>query len=94
MWVKINVILIFFLGSQVYSELWLSVTDHIDTLTGTNFKNMASTKFCESMGCKNVANLQCPTCIKLGIQGSFFCSQECFKSNWKSHKIIHSLASK
>lgn len=55
---------------------------------------MASLKFCETSGCKNEAKLQCPTCIKLGIQGSFFCSQDCFKSNWKSHKIIHSLASK
>lgn len=55
---------------------------------------MATLGNCESLGCKNSAKLQCPTCIKLGIQGSFFCSQECFKNNWKTHKIIHSLASK
>lgn len=47
---------------------------------------------CESPGCENNAKLQCPTCIKLGIQGSFFCSQDCFKTNWKTHKFIHSLA--
>ncbi|KRT83730.1 Peptidase, partial [Oryctes borbonicus] len=47
---------------------------------------------CESTGCNAPAKLQCPTCIKLGIQGSFFCTQECFKSNWKTHKIIHALA--
>jgi methionyl aminopeptidase len=28
----------------------------------------------------------------LGIRGSFFCGQECFKSGWKTHKIIHDLA--
>ncbi|KAF7266901.1 hypothetical protein GWI33_019829 [Rhynchophorus ferrugineus] len=53
---------------------------------------MDSERKCESSGCGKSAKLQCPTCIKLGIPGSFFCSQECFKSNWKSHKIIHSLA--
>ncbi|CAH0552512.1 unnamed protein product [Brassicogethes aeneus] len=53
---------------------------------------MTSLGKCESPGCEEAAKLQCPTCIKLGIQGSFFCTQECFKNNWKSHKIIHSLA--
>ena len=33
------------------------------------------TRVCETAGCENEARLQCPTCIKLGIQGSFFCSQ-------------------
>ncbi|KAF5287702.1 hypothetical protein FQA39_LY15802 [Lamprigera yunnana] len=53
---------------------------------------MANFGTCESPGCDASAKLQCPTCLKIGIQGSFFCSQECFKNNWKSHKIIHSLA--
>ncbi|KAL4593664.1 Methionine aminopeptidase 1 [Arapaima gigas] len=30
---------------------------------------------CETEGCGSEAKLQCPTCIKLGIQGSYFCSQ-------------------
>lgn len=30
---------------------------------------------CETEGCSKDAKLQCPTCIKLGIQGSYFCSQ-------------------
>eukprot|EP00795_Rhopilema_esculentum_P008636 gene8636-14651_t len=50
-------------------------------------------RVCEAPGCQKVAKLQCPTCIKLGIvEGSFFCQQECFKSNWKSHKSIHKKA--
>lgn len=56
------------------------------------FKKMAALGMCETPGCKSLAKLQCPTCIKLGIQGSFFCTQECFKKSWKTHKIIHSLA--
>lgn len=33
--------------------------------------------------CENDAgSLQCPTCLKLGIKDSFFCSQDCFKKNW------------
>lgn len=54
---------------------------------------MAAIGMCETPGCKSIAQLQCPTCIKLGVQGSFFCNQECFKKSWKSHKLIHSLAS-
>jgi len=49
-------------------------------------------KCCESPGCEQPAKLQCPTCIKLNIQGSFFCTQVCFKSNWDLHKNLHKLA--
>lgn len=30
---------------------------------------------CETPGCMTDASLQCPTCLKIGIQGSYFCSQ-------------------
>ena len=33
------------------------------------------TRVCESPGCNQSAKLQCPTCIKQGIPGSFFCKQ-------------------
>jgi len=29
---------------------------------------------------------------RLGIRGSFFCGQDCFKADWKTHKLIHELA--
>ncbi|KAJ7709938.1 peptidase M24, structural domain-containing protein [Mycena rosella] len=38
---------------------------------------------CQSSECPNgnpPSRLECPTCNKLGIRGSFFCGQECFKS--------------
>ncbi|CAN7992236.1 unnamed protein product [Ixodes pacificus] len=44
---------------------------------------------CGTLGCENSAKLQCPTCIKLGIKGSFFCSQACFKGSWDAHKQVH-----
>jgi len=47
---------------------------------------------CESPGCAKEAKMQCPTCIKLGIKGSFFCSQTCFKTSWELHKALHKLA--
>ncbi|OHE99854.1 methionine aminopeptidase [Colletotrichum orchidophilum] len=47
-------------------------------------------KMCLGVDCPNEAgSLQCPTCLKLGIKGSFFCSQDCFKKNWGSHKSMH-----
>ncbi|ELR54192.1 Methionine aminopeptidase 1, partial [Bos mutus] len=50
------------------------------------------TRVCETDGCSSEAKLQCPTCIKLGIQGSYFCSQECFKGSWATHKLLHKKA--
>ncbi|XP_063217254.1 methionine aminopeptidase 1 [Bacillus rossius redtenbacheri] len=49
-------------------------------------------RLCETPGCNSAAKLQCPTCIKFGIQGSYFCSQDCFKSSWKTHKVLHKIA--
>jgi len=36
-----------------------------------------------------MSTLSCPTCKKLGLPDSFFCTQDCFKSNWIVHKITH-----
>ncbi|KAI4475277.1 hypothetical protein M0802_003164 [Mischocyttarus mexicanus] len=47
---------------------------------------------CETPGCETEASLQCPTCLKIGIQGSYFCTQKCFKQSWNMHKVIHQLA--
>ncbi|PYH28407.1 methionine aminopeptidase [Aspergillus neoniger CBS 115656] len=45
---------------------------------------------CLGDGCDNeCSTLQCPTCLKLEIRGSFFCSQDCFQRSWKIHKAIH-----
>nr|AME15507.1 methionine aminopeptidase 1 [Actinomucor elegans] len=51
---------------------------------------MLEKPLCASIECKNKAHLQCPTCVKLGKNGeSFFCSQDCFKKSWGSHKAVH-----
>ncbi|EPT05994.1 hypothetical protein FOMPIDRAFT_1026862 [Fomitopsis schrenkii] len=55
---------------------------------------------CQSSKCPNghpPSRLECPTCHKLGIKGSFFCGQECFKADCeetpqKTHKIVHDIA--
>lgn len=55
---------------------------------------MASVFMCQSEFCPNgnpPSRLECPTCHKVGIKGSFFCGQECFKAGWKAHKAIHAL---
>ncbi|CAK7566378.1 MAG: Methionine aminopeptidase 1 [Sporothrix epigloea] len=50
---------------------------------------------CAGGDCSNDAGtLQCPTCLKLGMKDSFFCSQECFGRNWVSHKSVHKKESK
>ncbi|KAJ7273680.1 peptidase M24, structural domain-containing protein [Mycena haematopus] len=52
---------------------------------------------CQNNECPNgnpPSRLECPTCNKIGIRGSFFCGQECFKSGCelKNHKILHNIA--
>ncbi|KAG5069377.1 hypothetical protein JHK85_001754 [Glycine max] len=41
--------------------------------------------------CGKPANLQCPKCMELKLprEGAAFCSQDCFKSSWSSHKSVH-----
>ncbi|TDL27442.1 methionine aminopeptidase [Rickenella mellea] len=54
----------------------------------------SATISCQSTDCINSnppSHLECPTCNKLGIKGSFFCTQECFKKGWKTHKIVHGI---
>lgn len=51
-------------------------------------------EICKTEGCELAASLQCPTCLKLGIKGSFFCNQVCFKQSWDSHKAVHKSAKK
>nr|CAD7267192.1 unnamed protein product [Timema shepardi] len=63
-------------------------------MSRTASETIITDRVCETPGCNSLAKLQCPTCIKLGIQGSYFCSQDCFKGNWKSHKVLHKIASK
>lgn len=42
----------------------------------------SSDQLCQGLNCSKPAALQCPSCVKLSIPGSFFCSQTCFKDNW------------
>lgn len=56
--------------------------------------NATPVVLCQSTNCPQgnpPSRLECPTCNKLGIRGSFFCGQECFKADWKNHKVVHDL---
>jgi methionyl aminopeptidase len=45
---------------------------------------------CVTPNCGGKAKLRCPNCVKLGIlDGSYFCSQDCFKGYWSEHKKLH-----
>ncbi|KAL0923708.1 hypothetical protein M5K25_007775 [Dendrobium thyrsiflorum] len=41
--------------------------------------------------CGKPAHLQCPKCVELKLprEGAAFCSQDCFKAAWSSHKSVH-----
>ncbi|GAB1201436.1 hypothetical protein APSETT445_000010 [Aspergillus pseudonomiae] len=54
---------------------------------------LPSKRKCLGVDCDNDAEaLQCPTCLKLGMKDSYFCSQDCFKKNWAEHKTVHKTA--
>ncbi|XP_020520224.1 methionine aminopeptidase 1A-like [Amborella trichopoda] len=41
--------------------------------------------------CGKPAHLQCPKCVELKLPrgDAAFCSQDCFKAAWSSHKSVH-----
>ncbi|BBN18877.1 methionyl aminopeptidase [Marchantia polymorpha subsp. ruderalis] len=41
--------------------------------------------------CSKLARLQCPKCLELKLPraNGAFCSQDCFKAAWGSHKVVH-----
>lgn len=48
---------------------------------------------CASPGCTNVVEhlLACPKCLQLGMPPTYFCSQECFRGSYATHKQVHNL---
>jgi methionyl aminopeptidase len=49
----------------------------------------SKTYTCATKDCGKPAELACPTCIKLGLNPSRFCNQDCFKTSWNEHKALH-----
>eukprot|EP00126_Sphaerothecum_destruens_P004831 Sdes_comp18408_c0_seq1m8251 len=51
-----------------------------------------SSYLCQAPNCGKAAKFQCPKCISLQLPkiSSFYCSQDCFKQDWASHKKLHS----
>jgi hypothetical protein len=44
---------------------------------------MMVNKKCLREDCENESGaLRCPTCLKMGVEDSYFCSQDCFKKSW------------
>ena len=50
---------------------------------------MEVSKKCATLDCTKPAVLQCPTCVKMNLEPTFFCSQDCFKTFWPVHKLAH-----
>ena len=44
---------------------------------------------CAVPDCTKPALMQCPTCLKLELEATYFCDQDCFKAFWKFHKLCH-----
>ncbi len=46
---------------------------------------------CNGNACVKAGTFSCPECLRLQLdpKKAAFCSQDCFKSSWKQHKILH-----
>jgi len=73
-----------------YSSLRFRPPPQISNAASTIPKKKKEKKhFCSGNGCtKDNASFLCPKCNEKGIS-TFFCSQECFKLNYSTHKTIH-----
>ncbi|GAY41945.1 hypothetical protein CUMW_063250 [Citrus unshiu] len=51
----------------------------------------AETTSLSCVRCGKPAHLQCPKCMELKLprEGAAFCTQDCFKASWTSHKSVH-----
>ena len=47
-------------------------------------------KPCENPGCKNETKMVCSICLNKKLPDASYCSQECFKACWNTHKLVHS----
>ena len=60
---------------------------------GTDISTMTDSPgvhLCTTPDCGKLAQMACPTCVKLGVSPpSRFCAQDCFKSHWDKHKLLH-----
>jgi methionyl aminopeptidase len=65
-----------------------------DTNGGEATTTTTCTLKCSSPSCDKPvsSNLACPKCLQLGLPAAYFCTQECFKSNYNTHKQVHNLA--
>jgi methionyl aminopeptidase len=49
---------------------------------------------CAAASCNRPGSLRCPTCVSSGVTPeslSYFCSQDCFRASWKTHKLVHKM---
>ncbi len=65
-------------------------TENGNGTTQTKSENPKNIKACASPNCSKPATLQCPSCLKQGLEkNSWFCDQDCFKGYWPVHKYFH-----
>eukprot|EP00921_Rhytidocystis_pertsovi_P011936 GHVQ01019350.1.p3 GENE.GHVQ01019350.1~~GHVQ01019350.1.p3 ORF type:complete len:236 (-),score=40.16 GHVQ01019350.1:3491-4198(-) len=62
-----------------------------DTASITSSVSSDLLRKCSGCGHNVRTTLNCPTCTKLGLPPSFFCTADCFKKHWPAHKAYHSI---
>jgi hypothetical protein len=55
-------------------------------------KRKKSMSKCQNCGARST--LRCPSCVSLGLVDAHFCQQQCFKTSWSKHKLVHATTKK
>lgn len=63
--------------------------DMVESQSEEQLPQQSAERACANPECTKIATMQCPTCIKLGLEPTYFCDQECFTKFWKFHKLCH-----
>jgi methionyl aminopeptidase len=57
----------------------------------TEVENNVPTLSNSCTNCGKDAVLKCPKCVQMKLPAAYYCGQECFKSTWNIHKMVHNL---
>jgi methionyl aminopeptidase len=71
------------------ADITVATVSQSQSETTTVSDDSSAGHICATPNCGKPATLACPTCLKLGLAPTRFCSQDCFKSSWNDHKNIH-----
>jgi hypothetical protein len=77
------------LNFQARWELLAFLHENVITIDVLAFLWHLRSAKCARAGCQNVRAYECPSCVNLALPDGGFCSEDCLKADWETHKVCH-----